>query len=152
MLGLKRRNGKSWRWPRHKRKAKLTMKGESSRQDTCIMERENDAKLSESIWKASNHQSRCSNRTWSETLQYVDLDLRRGKTLNEEELQQYCFQCKWFMMSCLHGEAERSRGWQQMIKGGALAKLLPKWVKHIWQSISAWQRFLASWLPLVKIL
>ena len=70
-------------------------------------------------------------------------DLGRGKTLKEEEVQQYCFQCKWFMMSCLHGEAERSRGWQQMIKGGASAKLLPKWVKHIWQSISAWQRFLA---------
>ena len=49
-------------------------------------------------------------------------DLRRGKTLKEEEVQQYCFQCKLYMMSCLHGEAERSRGWQQMIKGGAFAK------------------------------
>ena len=61
------------------------------------------------IWKVSKHQSRCYTGLEVKHCNMLiwKWDLVRGKTLKEEEVQQYCFQCKWFMMSCLHGEAER---------------------------------------------
>ena len=80
------------------RKAKLAMKGESTRKDTCIMglvtgERQNNAKLSEKYHSISAvvpiglEVKHCNMLIWK-------WDLRRGKTLKEEKVQQYCFQCK----------------------------------------------------------